>query len=1116
MSQIRTWLEAEGFGQYAEAFVAQDISVDLLPELSEADLMTLGVASLGDRKRLLKAIAAGQLASSPPPAHVAWREPGATSASANTSVPPSRSDVGERRHATVVFSDLAGYTALNETFDPEEVEVVMGVVKREAIAVVERHGGHVNQFVGDEVMAIFGVPVARRDDAQRAVRAALKLHQAVDAIAAGLTEKLGRVLSMHTGIQSGLVVVRRSDSRSGDYSLTGDTVNTAARLRSLAKPGEVVVSPQTWQQVSDYFEAEAGAPIELKGKERPLVPWRILSERIVHQAGRRPLVGRAEETQRFSTLIEACQLSRCGGAVIVRGDPGIGKSRLVAEFLSLARGQGFACHSSSILDFGSSTGHDAIRRLVQSLLGLAADADAASRSMAIATFASAPNGAQHAPFLYDLLDVAPPASVRALLSAIEVGRWKTSTRDALCELTSPAGSSAPRLLLVEDIHWADAWTLDQLGTLAAHAATQPLLLIMTTRFAGDPSVGDWRGALDDLPVCTIDLGPLCSEDALRLAVVASTVSETLLRSCVERAEGNPLFLEQLLLNAGDVGAASLPGSIQALIQARMDWLLPNDHHALQAAAVWGLRVPLAAVRHLLGEPDFDARTLVAQFLLRQDGDDLAFSHALIRDGAYSSLLHARRRELHLAAAQWIEPHDVALAAEHYERAQDERASQAYLRASDALTEKFKYADALALVERGLPLANAPPVQFRLRLARASLLLKNARAAESIEAGRAALGVAQSGADRALALIEMASGMRLLDRHDEGLALLDEAQPLAEQAGMPLELSHLHHLRGNLLYALNRATECQQSHERALEFARQAGSVEAQAEALGGIGDAHYAQGRIRTAHQAFTQCVTLARDHGLLRVEASYLTMVGVTLLFQMDIVGSLAAAATVIELVQPIWHQRAEMLARFQRVVVDGWFRGNVEAAMPHAVRTLEIARSFGNPVMEAFYWTGRSMLALRQGDRNAACSHAASALEVAGEDGLNFLGAYALGLLANAESAQPSRRKAMAAGEQILRRGTPIHNHFTFYDLAIRASLDDSEWEDAERYCALLDNAAKPFAWGLFVADQGRALCRAGRGECGPALLAQLQALRAQAHDAQCFVYLDRLDAAIVRAAG
>ncbi len=459
---------------------------------------------------------------------------------------------------------------------------------------------------------------------------------------------------------------------------------------------------------------------------------------------------------------------------------------------------------------------------------------------------------------------------------------------------------------------------------------------------------------------------------------------------------------------------------------------------------------------------------------------------------------------------------MALAAEHFERAQDERAPEAYLRASEALIERFNYAEALALVERGLPLANAPATQFRLRLALAKLLLENARAAESIDAGRAALEVAQSDADRAVALIEIVSGMRLLDRQAEGLALLDEAQPLAEQADIVLELSRLHHLRGNLLYAMNRTTECQQAHERALEFACQAGSVEAEAKALGGIGDAHYAQGRMRRACELFTRCVALAREHGLLRVEASYLTMLGVTSCFQMDIAGSLAANTTVIELVQRTSHKRAEAIARWHRIFVDGWIRGNVQAALPHAERALEIARSIGNPVMEAFYWTGRAMLALRQGDRNAARPHAAKALEVVGENGRNFLGAHAYGLLANAELDPSSRRKAMAAGEEILRHGTPIHNYFTFYDLAILASLDDGQWEEAERYCALLDvySADEPFLWGQFVSCQGRALCRVGRGESGAVLLAQLQHLRARAYDTQFFVYLERLDAAIVRA--
>ena len=247
-----------------------------------------------------------------------------------------------------------------------------------------------------------------------------------------------------------------------------------------------------------------------------------------------------------------------------------------------------------------------------------------------------------------------PASVRALLSAIDVAARQKATLGALCELARQSAIGAPTLLLVEDIHLADAWTLRQLAALAALTARQPLLIVMSTRFAGDPSIGEWRSALHGLPVSNLNLGPLTPDDSLLLAAGAATMSEQLLRGCVERAEGNPLFLEQLLLNAGEEGTTQLPGSIQALIQARMDRLSPQDKNALQAAAVWGARVPMAALRHLLGDPAFEARALVDHFLLRPDGDDLEFSHALIRDGAYGSLLHARRRELHVAAAQWIE------------------------------------------------------------------------------------------------------------------------------------------------------------------------------------------------------------------------------------------------------------------------------------------------------------------------------------------------------------------------------------------------------------------------------------------------------------------------------
>ena len=1109
MNDIDAWLAGLGLAKYTEPFRAQDITPDLLPELTDTDLRELGVASLGDRKRVLKAAAAMLAPVAAAPAE-------ATEAPAAAVIPlaAAPAEEGERRHATVVFSDLTGYTALNEAFDPEEVEVIMARIRQEAVAVVERHGGSVNQFVGDEVMALFGIPVARRDDPRRAVSAALELHQVVDGIAAGYAERLGRVLAMHTGVQTGLVIARRSDSRSGHYTLTGDTVNTAARLRGLAQPGQVVVSSQTWQQVSDYFDAVAGEAVEVKGKERPLVPYRILAERALPRGGSRPLVGRQEEMAQFEALAQACLQNHRGRLIMVRGDPGMGKSRLAAEFLHHAREQGFACHASAVLDFGARTGHDAMRMLAQSLLGLAADADEASRAEALLDLAAnAQQGVDHSPYLYDLLEVTAPADVLALLSAIDVAEQQTHTLDALCALARPEHAGASLMLLVEDIHWADSWTLQQFAALAARTVEQGLLLVLTTRFAGDPSVAHWGATLHGLPMASINLGPLAADDAMVLAGGAASMSEALLRSCVERAEGNPLFLEQLLLNAGDESAGSLPGSIQALIQARMDRLGPGDKSALQAAAVWGPRVPLQAIRHLVGVPEFDSHALVAQFLLRPEGDQLVFSHALIRDGAYASLLLTRRRQLHTLAAEWVEPRNAALAGEHYERAEDPRAGAAYLRAARGLAVQFQYAQALALVERAARLTSVPEQLFPVRLGRARLLLEMGRTAESIAACESALEAVQTDAERATGLIAMAAGMRILDRLDEGLALLAEAQPLAEAAGLTLELSRLHHLRGNLLFSAGRTIECQSEHEHALRLAREAGSTEAEAAALGGVGDASYAQGRVRTGYEMFTRCVMLARAQQLLRVEVAYLTMVGWCSLYMMDVAGSLQACRRTIELATRIGHRRGELMARAQLGMVDGWVRGNWREAAVQVDKAMDIARALGSSRFQANAAYMHGLLAIRSGDEAGARAHLMQALDLAGEGGMVFIGAQVYGMLARIETDEAACRHALAQGEALLARGAVSHNFFVFCECAIHVSLCRKDWEEVERYCSLLGrySAHEPFPWADFIMARGRALSRAGRGETGLALVVTLESLHRQATSSEDNLYLPEIDAAL-----
>ncbi|HSH07418.1 MAG TPA: AAA family ATPase [Burkholderiales bacterium] len=1020
---------------------------------------------------------------------------------------------GERRHATVAFSDLSGYTALNERLDPEEVEAIMARIKREAVAIVERHGGTVNQFVGDEIMALYGVPVARRDDPGRAVRAAFELHAAVRAISEELASRIGSTLGMHTGASTGLVVVRRSDARAGQFTVTGDTVNTAARLRALAADDEVVVGADTWREISALFDAEAGDAISVKGKQQPVVPYRIRGMRSRAEAGR-PFVGRTEELQQFDALLRTCRELGRGRVIIVRGDPGIGKTRLLGEFHAHAAASGFACHSALVLDFGAETGRDAVRSLARGLLGLGSDADEpARRSAAQRACADGVTAAENEMFVCVLLDIEPPPAQRPIYAALSREARMRGLRDTLCDLVRQAGARGPLMLLIEDVHWADSLTLDRIAAVAALTQSQPLLLVASTRFDNDPTAGPWRTALHGLPTTGVNLVPLSGDEAERLAHSFAGMADALMRECVQRAAGNPLFLEQLLLNADEAGQASLPGSIQSLVHARLDRLEAPHKLAVQAAAVLGQRFSLEALRHLIEDPAYDCGALVAHFLVRREEDGFLFSHALIRNGVYESLLRARRRQLHARAAQWFETSDPVLAAEHWDRAEDARAADAYLSATQSEARQFRYERALALAERGLELAADGGPRVALLMARGNLLLELGRTSESIDAYQAALGSAKAPADRLRALVGMASGMRVNDRIDDGLAALAEAQPLAEQAGLALELAQLHHLRGNLYFPLARLDDCLREHQASLEHARAAGSVEAEAVALGGLGDAYYLQGRMRSAHEQFVRCVALSREHGFARLEASVLHMVGWTAEYLLQPRSAMDIGLQAVALAARLSDPRAEMLSHALLGAMGARTLGEFDLSAVHLAATRELATKLGAKRFYAQALHDEALIALRQGDRVRARQLVHDALASVGEAGLGFFGGALYGTLAWTTHDATERAEALRQGEALLEGGANSHNHFLFRAAAIELMLEQRDWDEAEHQCERLERytAREPLPWSEFLVARGRALARFGRGERSAELRQTLAALRESAARAEFNVVLPALDSAL-----
>ena len=327
---------------------------------------------------------------------------------------------------------------------------------------------------------------------------------------------------------------------------------------------------------------------------------------------------------------------------------------------------------------------------------------------------------------------------------------------------------------------------------------------MTSRIEGDPLDHAWRGSTGGSPFVTIDLGPLRPPEASALAEAYLEANSDFARRCIERAAGNPLFLEQLLRHAEGAAEAAVPGSVQSLVQARLDHLSAFDKQAVQAAAVFGQRFALDALRHLVDDPHYDCAALVESLLVRPTGDGFLFSHALIRDAVYDTLLKTRRRELHRRAAAWFAERDPTLHAEHLDRAEDPGAAPAYLTAAREQAREYRYEQALALADRGLALSTGAAERFALTCLRGELL-EHLGAMAEVDArvsGRArrCAGRCRRAAGR---LLGLAAVKRVIDDLDGAFADLEQAEALATRLDLTVELARLHFLRGNLYFPQRR-------------------------------------------------------------------------------------------------------------------------------------------------------------------------------------------------------------------------------------------------------------------------------------------------------------------------
>jgi class 3 adenylate cyclase/tetratricopeptide (TPR) repeat protein len=1111
---VTKWLEALGLGKYVDVFVENDVDLHTLPVLTEDDLKELGL-SLGHRRALQKAIATLLEDDQKPPDLPATSSPTSES---DASLAAWERHPGERKPVTMLFADITGSTALTEKLDAEEThDLLYGATQRMCEA-VENNRGTVCRFMGDGVMAMFGAPVASEHHAVDACAAALEMQQAVRDYAKDIEARQGTGLRIRLGLHSGEVVVLTvGEGDKIEYDASGPTVPIAARMEQAAAPGEVYITAATRSLAAHRIEAEALEPVSVKGISEPVPVFALrrvrTAEEARHDSTRTPLVGRRAELIQFRGMLEACIEEGHGQTVYVRGEPGIGKTRLVEEFARIAAEKGVSTHRGLVLPFGVGKGQDAIRSLVRGLLGIPVESGKAERERAASMAINDGRlGPDQSVFLNDLLDLFQPTELRALYDAMDnttrnEGKWAV-----VSALVTATSSSRPVLAIVEDVHWADAITLAHLAALTRTVAECPALLVMTSRIEGDQLDQKWRSSTEGSPFITIDLGPLRKQDSIALISKFIDAADPLAESCLERAAGNPLFLEQLLHTAQEGSDASLPDSIQSLVLARMDRLEPDDKKALQAAAVIGQRFQADTLSQLLAKSNYDCGELANHNLIRPEGDGYLFAHALIQEGVYGSLLKRQRHELHRRAAAWYAGNDAVLHADHLANAEDDNAPRAFLDAAREQTQLYRFERALDLTERGLALATEQSDQHGLICLKGELLRDLADIQSSITAYQEALEGAVDDVQRSDAWMGIAAGMRVTGVREEGLVLLDRAEAVATSPDDNATLTKLHHLRGNLYFPLGRTADCYEQHRLALHFAKQSESIEDEARALGGLGDAEYARGRMRTAHGHYSRCIDLSREHGFGRIEVAHLGQRGFTRLYSGDWRGAKAEGLAAVEAATKVGDRRVEMnaLGCVLHTVFD---LGEYDLLEAEAEQQLDLARTLGAHAWEPLALVWKAIGLGAKGPQSESRDLLMQAASITREVGRAFTAGRVFGTLAWALASDATvREAALDEGETALREGSISHNYFWFYRFAMDALLSVNDWARVERYAAALEDFTRdePLGWTDFYIARGRALAAFGRGKRDETTMKELQRLYDEAERAGLTVAMPALEKA------
>ena len=748
MTDVGQWLDSLGLGQYAEAFEENAIVWVTLPELDHDLLKEVGVKPVGHRVAILKAIQSLDSDGGIPPGQ---------HEQLSRSRHPTPTGEAERRQLTVMFCDLVGSTTLSAKLDPEDMREVITSFQDASREAIQQYAGFIARYMGDGMLVYFGYPQAHEDDAERAVRAGLAIVRSMAELNTGIGKRYEVVLAVRVGVATGPVVVGDivGEGAAEEAAVVGETPNLAARLQGVAEPDQVVVASATRRLLGALFEYDDLGTRELKGIAQPVQVWRVMREGDVESRyeamrvrGGLPLVGRREE---LGLLVRSWEASKegHGQVVLIQGEAGIGKSRLLDALREHVAGQDYlwVAHRCSPYH-ANSTLYPVIEHMKRVTGWKQEDGPEQKLEKLETALAGQSLPLQEAVPLYAELMSLPLPEGRYKPSNLDPKQKREATLDAIAGWLLEMAEQTPVLHVFEDLHWADPTTLELLGLYIEQSPTVSMLNVLTYR---PEFVLPWSMRSHMTPITLNRLERQEVEAMIGYQANGKEVPSEVVEHIVAKADGVPLYVEELTKTilesdylheeaerytlAGSLSEVAIPATLQDSLMARLD-RAPTMREVAQVGAVLGREFAYEILNAIVGfeEPHLKSGLgqLVENELLYQRGrpprSTYIFKHALIQDAAYQSLLKRTRQQYHLQVGQLlearfpetVEAHPELLAHHYTEGGAAKEAITAWHKAGKLARSRGANQEAVTHLSNGLSVVNDLPddqerTQYELKL-----------------------------------------------------------------------------------------------------------------------------------------------------------------------------------------------------------------------------------------------------------------------------------------------------------------------------------------------------------------------------------------------------------------